>query len=137
MSSFYFFQQVNAYRSMMHDDMMIGAYSHSTAVGKLRLDHPEVPKDARVMFPRYTLDEAATVSHYYMRYFHRFGSVEKYLMLPFGLLFFFVVVIVATVLYIVCSCEPALVWVCMYMCMCFCMSACALVMTCSKGCKKT
>lgn len=58
---------VNAFRSMMHDDMMIGAYSHSTAVGKLRPEHPEVPIDARVMFPRYTLNEAATVSHYYLR----------------------------------------------------------------------
>ncbi|KAL6504967.1 hypothetical protein OROGR_024784 [Orobanche gracilis] len=27
---------VNAFRSMMHEDMMVGAFSHSTAVGKLR-----------------------------------------------------------------------------------------------------
>jgi small subunit ribosomal protein S29 len=52
---------------MMHDDMMIGAFSHSTAVGKLRQDLPDVPSGARVMFPRYTLDEASTVCHYYMR----------------------------------------------------------------------
>ncbi|XP_020264510.1 uncharacterized protein LOC109840329 [Asparagus officinalis] len=58
---------VNAFRSMMHDDMMVGAFSHSTAVGKLRQELPDVPKDARVMFPRYTLDEAATVCHYYLR----------------------------------------------------------------------
>lgn len=51
----------------MHDDMMIGVFSHSTAVGKLRHDLPDVPLGARVMFPRYTLDEAATVCHYYLR----------------------------------------------------------------------
>ncbi|KAH0916384.1 LOW QUALITY PROTEIN: hypothetical protein HID58_030830, partial [Brassica napus] len=33
---------VNAFRSMMHDDMMVGAFSHSTAVGKLRKDLPDV-----------------------------------------------------------------------------------------------
>ncbi|XP_071737987.1 uncharacterized protein [Rutidosis leptorrhynchoides] len=58
---------VNAFRSMMHDNMMVGAFSHSTAVGKLRKDLPNVPSNARVMFPRYTLDEAAVVSHYYLR----------------------------------------------------------------------
>ncbi|KAG7946699.1 hypothetical protein I3843_14G054600 [Carya illinoinensis] len=58
---------VNAFRSMMHDDMMVGAFSHSTAVGKLRKDLPDVPVDARVNFPRYSLDEAATVCHYYLR----------------------------------------------------------------------
>ncbi|KAL6595137.1 hypothetical protein ACP70R_048240 [Stipagrostis hirtigluma subsp. patula] len=57
---------VNAYRSMLHDDMMIGAFSHSTAVGKLRQELPDVPSDARVMFPRYTVEEAETVCHYYM-----------------------------------------------------------------------
>lgn len=51
----------------MHDDMMIGAFSHSTAVGKLRQDLPDVPLGARVAFTRYTLDEAATVCHYYLR----------------------------------------------------------------------
>ncbi|KAK9051025.1 hypothetical protein SSX86_027650 [Deinandra increscens subsp. villosa] len=58
---------VNAFRSMMHDNMMVGAFSHSTAVGKLRKDLPDVPTNARVMFPRYSLDEAAVVSHYYLR----------------------------------------------------------------------
>ncbi|XP_059430105.1 uncharacterized protein LOC132163751 [Corylus avellana] len=58
---------VNAFRSMMHDDMMVGAFSHSTAVGKLRKDLPDVPVDARLNLPRYTLDEAATVCHYYLR----------------------------------------------------------------------
>lgn len=61
------FQQVNAYRSMLHNDMMVGAFSHSTAVGKLRQELPDVPSDARLMFPRYTLEEAETVCHYYMR----------------------------------------------------------------------
>ncbi|KAL9258647.1 hypothetical protein AKJ16_DCAP24517 [Drosera capensis] len=39
---------VNQFRSMMHNDMMIGAFSHSTAVGKLRKKLPEVPLDARI-----------------------------------------------------------------------------------------
>lgn len=52
----------------MHNDMMVGAFSHSTAVGKLRKDLPDVPIDARVNLPRYSLDEAATVCHYYRRY---------------------------------------------------------------------
>lgn len=59
--------QVSAFRGMMHDDMMVGAFSHSTAVGKLRKDLPDVPIDARVIFPRYSLGEAAAVSHYYLR----------------------------------------------------------------------
>ncbi|KAG5544846.1 hypothetical protein RHGRI_017340 [Rhododendron griersonianum] len=58
---------VNAFRSMMHNDMMVGAFSHSTAVGKLRKGLPDVPVDARVNFARYNLDEAAAVCHYYLR----------------------------------------------------------------------
>ncbi|TMW98575.1 hypothetical protein EJD97_003844 [Solanum chilense] len=58
---------VNAFRSMIHDNMMVGAFSHSTAVGKLRKDLPDVPADARVNFPRYSVDEAASVCHYYLR----------------------------------------------------------------------
>ena len=65
---FVFLLQVNAFRSMMHDDMMVGAFSHSTAVGKLRQDLPDVPVDARVNFSRYSLDEAAAVCHYYLRF---------------------------------------------------------------------
>lgn len=53
---------------MMHNDMMVGAFSHSTAVGRLRKDLPDVPADARLDFPRYSLDEAETVCHYYLRY---------------------------------------------------------------------
>ena len=60
---------MNAFRSMMHKDlMMVGALSHSTAVGKLRKDLPDVPPNARINFPRYNFDEAATVCHYYVRY---------------------------------------------------------------------
>ncbi|KAK6163802.1 hypothetical protein DH2020_000666 [Rehmannia glutinosa] len=58
---------VNAFRSMMHEDMMVGAFSHSTAVGKLRQELPDVPADARICLPRYNLDEANTVCHYYLR----------------------------------------------------------------------
>lgn len=60
--------QVKAFRSMMHNDMMVGAFSHSTAVGKLRKDLPDVPVGARIVLPRYSLNEAATVCHYYLRY---------------------------------------------------------------------
>ncbi|CAI9778671.1 unnamed protein product [Fraxinus pennsylvanica] len=45
----------------------VGAFSHSTAVGKLRQELPFVPTDARINFPRYNLDEAASVCHYYLR----------------------------------------------------------------------
>lgn len=59
---------VNAFRSMLHEnDMMVGAFSHSTSVGKLRQQLPDVPTDARINFPRYNLDEAASVCHYYLR----------------------------------------------------------------------
>ncbi|KAG9151158.1 hypothetical protein Leryth_002736, partial [Lithospermum erythrorhizon] len=59
---------VNAFRSMVDKDMMmVGAFSHTISVGKLRQELPGVPSDARVILPRYSLDEAATVSHYYRR----------------------------------------------------------------------
>ncbi|KAL2920600.1 28S ribosomal protein S29 mitochondrial [Bienertia sinuspersici] len=59
---------INAFRPMTtHDDMMVGAFSHSTSVGKLRKDLPNVPDNARIDFPRYNLDEAAAVCHYYLR----------------------------------------------------------------------
>ncbi|XP_074279540.1 uncharacterized protein LOC141604887 [Silene latifolia] len=58
---------VNAFRPMTHNDMMVGAFSHSTAVGKLRKDLPGVPDGARVDFPRFSLDEAGVVCHYYAR----------------------------------------------------------------------
>lgn len=65
---------------MMHDDMMVGAFSHSTAVGKLRQELPDVPIDARINLPRYSLDEAATVCHYYLRfYILELVKDEKYL----------------------------------------------------------
>lgn len=52
----------------MHNDMMVGAFSHSTAVGKLRKELPDVPTDSRINLPRYDLEEAATVCHYYLRH---------------------------------------------------------------------
>lgn len=52
----------------MHDQMMVGAFSQSTAVGKLRLELPDVPVNARVNLPRYNLEEGATVCHYYLRF---------------------------------------------------------------------
>ncbi|KAJ7982620.1 mitochondrial 28S ribosomal protein S29-related, partial [Quillaja saponaria] len=58
---------VKAFRSMVHNDMMVGAFSHSTAVGKLRQELPDVPIDARVILPRYSLEEAEAVCHYYKR----------------------------------------------------------------------
>lgn len=70
--------QVKAFRSMMHDDMMVGAFSHSTAVGKLRKDLPDVPIDSRLMFPRYTLDEAEAVCHYYLRYAYKLPMPARF-----------------------------------------------------------
>ncbi|MFQ6627376.1 hypothetical protein Gotur_005587 [Gossypium turneri] len=70
---------VNAFRSMMHEDMMVGAFSHSTAVGKLRLDLPDVPVGARVNMPRYSPDEAATVCHYYVRFAYVDFSLVDYM----------------------------------------------------------
>lgn len=72
---------MNAFRSMKHDDMMVGAFSHSTAVGKLRKDLPDVPEDARVLFPRYGLDEAEAVCHYYLRYLYAVSRLARLLTL--------------------------------------------------------
>lgn len=58
---------------------MVGAFSHSTAVGKLRLDLPDVPVGARVNMPRYSPDEAATVCHYYVRYAYVDFSLVDYM----------------------------------------------------------
>ena len=63
---------------MMHNDMMVGAFSHSTAVGKLRQELPDVPKYARIYFPRYSLEEAATVSHYYLRYVYNIYLLQVF-----------------------------------------------------------
>lgn len=76
--SSYISLQVNAFRSMMHNDMMVGAFSHSTAVGKLRQELPDVPKYARIYFPRYSLEEAATVSHYYLRYVYNIYLLQVF-----------------------------------------------------------
>ncbi|PWA60692.1 28S ribosomal protein S29-related protein [Artemisia annua] len=59
---------VPSFQNNCQSSQMVGAFSHSTAVGKLRKDLPDVPSNAHVMFPRYTLDEAAAVSHYYLRF---------------------------------------------------------------------
>lgn len=67
----------------MHNDMMVGAFSHSTAVGKLRKDLPDVPADARVNFTRYNLDEAASVCHYYLRYFVSMNDCQACIILQF------------------------------------------------------
>lgn len=58
---------VQPYRSMLHNDMMVAAYSHSTAVGKLRKHLPDTPQNARYDFPRYSIDEAEAVVNYYCR----------------------------------------------------------------------
>ncbi|KAH9290798.1 hypothetical protein KI387_034915, partial [Taxus chinensis] len=56
---------VKPYRSMLHNDMMVAAYSHSTAVGKLRKHLPDTPVNVRYDFPRYDIDEAEAVINYY------------------------------------------------------------------------
>lgn len=58
---------------------MVGAFSHSTAVGKLRLDLPDVPVGARVNMPRYGPDEAAAVCHYYVRFAYVNFSLVDYM----------------------------------------------------------
>lgn len=58
---------VKAYRTMLHSDMMVTAYSHSTAVGKLRKHLPDTPLDVRYDFPRYSIDEVEAVINYYYR----------------------------------------------------------------------
>ncbi|GLJ36734.1 hypothetical protein SUGI_0739590 [Cryptomeria japonica] len=58
---------VKPYRSMLHNDMMVAAYSHSTAVGKLRKHLPDTPLHVRYDFPRYSIDEAEAVIDYYSR----------------------------------------------------------------------
>lgn len=58
---------VKAYRTMLHNDMMVTAYSHSTAVGKLRKQLPDTPINVRYDFPRYNIDEVEAVINYYYR----------------------------------------------------------------------
>ena len=53
---------------MLHNDMMVAAYSHSTAVGKLRKHLPDTPQHVRYDFHRYSIDEAEAVIDYYSRY---------------------------------------------------------------------
>jgi len=48
--------------------MMVTAFSHSNAVGKLPLHLPDVPKGVRYEFPRYLPVEASTALQYYHRY---------------------------------------------------------------------
>eukprot|EP01018_Ginkgo_biloba_P000991 Gb_06957 [translate_table: standard] len=67
---------VKAYRTMLHDDMMVAAYSHSTAVGKLRKHLPDTPLNARMDFPRYSLKESEVVCSYYLR--QKLISAERY-----------------------------------------------------------
>jgi small subunit ribosomal protein S29 len=58
---------VKAYRTMLHNDMMVTSYSQSTAVGKLRKHLPDTPPDVRYDFPRYSIDEVEAVINYYYR----------------------------------------------------------------------
>lgn len=48
--------------------MMVAAFSHSNAVGKLPLHLPDVPKGVRFDFPRYSPVEASSALQYYHRY---------------------------------------------------------------------
>eukprot|EP00252_Welwitschia_mirabilis_P012338 TRINITY_DN27358_c0_g1_i1.p1 TRINITY_DN27358_c0_g1~~TRINITY_DN27358_c0_g1_i1.p1 ORF type:complete len:457 (-),score=57.04 TRINITY_DN27358_c0_g1_i1:509-1879(-) len=58
---------VKPYRTMLHNDMMVTAYSHSTKVGKLRLHLPDTPEGVRYEIPRYSISEAEAVADYYHR----------------------------------------------------------------------
>jgi len=55
--------------------MMVAAFSHSNAVGKLPLHLPDVPKGVRYEFPRYLPVEANTALQYYHRYLSRMLSI--------------------------------------------------------------
>lgn len=60
--------QVRAFRPMAGSkEMMVTAFSHSNAVGKLPLHLPDVPKGVRFEFPRYSPVEANTALQYYHR----------------------------------------------------------------------
>lgn len=59
-------EMVRAFRPMAGSkEMMVTAFSHSNAVGKLPLHLPEVPKGVRLDFPRYSPVEASTALQYY------------------------------------------------------------------------
>lgn len=53
--------QVNVIRSLKEDEIMVGALSHSTTLGKMLKELLDVPQDPCVNFPRYNLDETSTV----------------------------------------------------------------------------
>lgn len=48
--------------------MMVTAFSHSNAVGKLPLQLPDIPKGARYNFARYSPVEANSALQYYHRF---------------------------------------------------------------------
>ncbi|CAM6020562.1 unnamed protein product [Sphagnum balticum] len=57
---------VNAFRSMEGSaEMMVTAFCHSNAVGKLPVQLPSVPKGVRFEYPRYSPVEASTALQYY------------------------------------------------------------------------
>ncbi|CAM6087044.1 unnamed protein product [Calypogeia fissa] len=56
---------VNAFRTMEGPLMMATAFSHSSAVGRLPVHLPGVPKGVRFSIPRYNLEETRAVLKYY------------------------------------------------------------------------
>ncbi|KAG0595047.1 hypothetical protein M758_UG134400 [Ceratodon purpureus] len=59
-------EMVRAFRPMTGSkEMMVTAFSHSNAVGKLPVHLPDVPKGVRFEFPRYSPVEASTALQYY------------------------------------------------------------------------
>lgn len=64
--------------------MMVAAFSHSNAVGKLPLHLPDVPKGVRFDFPRYSPVEASSALQYYHRY-------EMFFLFKFGVVSFYYV----------------------------------------------
>lgn len=54
-------------------EMMVTAFSHSIAVGKLPVQLPDVPKGVRFDFTRYSPVEAMTALEYY----HRYGFLRE------------------------------------------------------------
>lgn len=58
---------VDAFRNMTYGPFMVGAFSHSTNVGKLPKQLPGIPLEAKVFLNRYDFLEASIMLKHYMR----------------------------------------------------------------------
>ncbi|KAI5068952.1 hypothetical protein GOP47_0015253 [Adiantum capillus-veneris] len=58
---------VHAFRDMTYGPFMLGAFSHSTNVGKLPKQLPSIPYEAKVFVSRFDFYEASVMLKYYLR----------------------------------------------------------------------